>query len=52
MPTTLERQWYLYLTYLVQWATDHIDLNHYGMSPVGFDEWVDNEYAELKEDEK
>lgn len=31
--------WEEYLRYLVQWAIDHHDAEHEGMSPASYDEW-------------
>ena len=36
--------WKKYLKYLHKWADEHSNKNFYGMSPVCFDEWIDNEY--------
>lgn len=35
--------WQGYLDYLRKWASEHKELEYYGMSPVCFDEWEDNE---------
>lgn len=40
--------WYRYITYLKNWAEDHTDEEFEGCSPVGYDEFCDNE---LQEDE-
>lgn len=38
--------WSQYIRYLRQWTTDHRKGAFYGMSPVCFDEWCDNEGSE------
>ena len=43
--------WEKYLMYLLNWVADHKDRESIGMSPVGYDEWYDNEF-EGEEDEK
>lgn len=42
-----------YLNYLMNWIVDHHDDEFAGQSPVGFDEWLENEdiyYENIKED--
>ena len=41
--------WNQYLEYLIDWVKSHIEVQHRGMSPAGFDEWYDNEYQEESE---
>jgi hypothetical protein len=43
-------KWQQYLAYLREWTNAHSDAEYYGMSPVCFDEWLDNEYAEEEEE--
>lgn len=35
--------WSRYIDYLHEWADSHAGSVHSGMSPVSFDEWMDNE---------
>lgn len=39
-------KWSGYFAYLKEWMEDHKGVEFYGMSPVSFDEWEGNEYAE------
>lgn len=39
-------KWSGYFAYLMEWMEAHGDAEFYGMSPVSFDEWEGNEYAE------
>lgn len=41
-----ELAWIGYLNYLANWTEEHKHINNYGMSPVCFDEWLDNEAEE------
>lgn len=36
--------YFKYLEYLKDWANSHNEMGDYGMSPICFDEWYDNEY--------
>lgn len=38
-----------YINYLINWAIDHNDGAYEGCSPVGFEEWLDNEAEEAYE---
>ena len=38
--------WQKYLNYLIGWAKDHMQPEFFGMTPAGFDEWLDLEYSE------
>ena len=40
------KEWKSYLIYLIKWACDHMDTNNHGMTPISFDEYLDNEYNE------
>lgn len=40
-----EIMWNAYLAYLKGWVNDHKGVDNFGMSPVCFDEWQDNEGA-------
>lgn len=37
-------KWQRYIAYLHEWADSHADESFSGMSPVCYDEWLDNEY--------
>lgn len=43
-------KWNAYLLYLKEWSDNHKNLEFFGMSPVCFDEWEDNE-AEMNKEE-
>lgn len=36
--------WERYLNYICKWANSHNHSEFYGMTPAGFDEWIDCEY--------
>ena len=38
--------WQRYIAYLHEWADSHADESYGGMSPVCYDEWLDNEEEE------
>lgn len=38
-----------YLNYLMNWIVDHHDDEFAGQSPVGFDEWLENEDADYED---
>lgn len=38
--------WQGYITYLKEWADSHADETYMFMSPVCYEEWLDNEGAE------
>ena len=40
-----------YIKYLNDWADDHSGAECYGAAPLGFDEWLEEEYDWSKEDE-
>jgi len=40
------QKWGLYMDYLSQWIKDHADPLYCGMSPCGYNEYIDNEYEE------
>lgn len=40
-----EMLWNAYIAYLNEWVNDHKEVDNFGMSPVCFDEWQDNEGA-------
>lgn len=40
-----EMLWNAYLAYLKDWVNYHKGVDNFGMSPVCFDEWQDNEVA-------
>ena len=42
----MKTPWQQYIQYLKDWAEDHSSELCDGMSPVCYDEWLDNEYAE------
>lgn len=42
----MENNWFRYLLYLNTWVTDHTDPKFEGMSPAGYDEWLDCEGEE------
>lgn len=46
---TVILEWNLYIEYLKQWADNHSSPEFAGMSPAGFDEWLDNECANFKD---
>ena len=35
--------WKRYIAYLKKWADEHSDEKFKGMSPAGYDEWLENE---------
>ena len=41
-------KWNAYLLYLKEWATEHMGMEYFGMSPACFDEWdsMENEEAD------
>lgn len=41
--------WKQYITYLGEWVLTHQDKKFYGMSPVSFYEWYDNEFDDEDE---
>ena len=41
-----ETIWEKYTLYLRDWSASHKGAEFYGMTPSGFNEWLDNEYAE------
>ena len=41
-----EKRWDAYIAYLNDWADDHSDAESYGSAPLGFDEWLEEEYEE------
>lgn len=46
-----EKRWDAYIEYLNDWADDHSGAECYGAAPLGFDEWLEEEYDWSKEDE-
>ena len=46
-----EKRWDAYIEYLNDWADDHSGTECYGAAPLGFDEWLEEEYDWSKEDE-
>lgn len=38
--------WENYLSYLRKWSVDHAGEEFCGCSPAGYDEYINNEYAE------
>lgn len=42
----MKTPWQQYIAYLKDWAEDHSSELCKGMSPVCYDEWLDNEYTE------
>lgn len=46
-----EKRWDAYIKYLNDWADDHSGAECYGAAPLGFDEWLEEEYDWSKEDE-
>lgn len=34
--------WSQYIKYLRQWVADHDDMVYYGLSPMNFERWVEN----------
>ena len=45
-----EKQWDAYIAYLNDWADDHSAAECYGAAPMGFDEWLEEEYEEDEDD--
>ena len=45
-----EKRWDAYIAYLNDWADDHSDAESYGSAPLGFDEWLEEEYEEDEDD--
>ena len=41
----MDNKWKLYIEYIKNWAEEHSDGAYAGMSPICYDEWIDNEYA-------
>lgn len=46
-----EKRWDAYIAYLNDWADDHSAAECYGAAPMGFDEWLEEEYDWSEEDE-
>lgn len=42
-------KWTRYLLYLRDWTYIHMNREYEGMSPVCYQEWLDNEYIEEEE---
>lgn len=38
--------WRDYVEYLKNWIKEHTEVSYYGMSPVSYSEWLDNEAEE------
>ena len=47
-----ERRWDAYITYLDIWNDKHSATESYGQSPLGFDEWLEEEYEEGEDDDE
>ena len=47
-----ERRWDAYITYLDAWNDEHSAAESYGQSPLGFDEWLEEEYEEDEDDDE
>ena len=45
-----EKRWDAYIAYLNDWADDHSAAECYGAAPMGFDEWLEEEYEEDEDD--
>lgn len=45
-----EKLWDAYIAYLNDWADDHSNADCYGSAPLGFDEWMEEEYEEDEDD--
>lgn len=43
---TKQRKWDAYLEYLKDWADAHTEMECQGMSPVCYDEFIDNDYED------
>ena len=41
-----KRKWDAYLEYLKDWADGHTEMECQGMSPVCYDEFIDNDYED------
>ena len=42
--------WGAYIAYLESWSKDNTDTGCYGLSPLGFDEWLEEKYEEDEDD--
>ena len=42
--------WGAYIAYLESWSEDNTDTGCYGLSPLGFDEWLEEKYEEDEDD--
>lgn len=40
--------WGAYIAYLESWSKDNTDTGCYGLSPLGFDEWLEEKYEECE----
>ena len=45
-----EKRWDAYIAYLNDWADDHSSAECYGAAPMGFDEWLEEDYDEDEDD--